>query len=111
MTKNNFQHMLRKCVLIFFAPVFLLSQVIAQETTSTALFFLVLEGDTRVNRLKAATGILRQIESSISLIAVQKPSELEWLAAERAEMSKISDINIKIQRAENFSFLQNSTSG
>jgi hypothetical protein len=57
-----------------------------------------LEGDTRANRLKAATGMLRQIESSISLIAVQKPSELEWLDAERAAISKISDMNIKIQR-------------
>jgi hypothetical protein len=27
MTNNNFQHMLRKCVLIFFAPVFFLSSV------------------------------------------------------------------------------------
>jgi len=94
--------MLRQCALIFFAPVFLLSQVMAQETASTGLFFLELEGDTRANRLKAATGMLRQIESSISLIAVQKPSELEWLDTERAEMSKISDMNIKIQRAEKF---------
>jgi hypothetical protein len=104
MTNNNFQHMLRKCVLIFFAPVFFLSSVMAQETTSTALFFLDLEGDTRANRLKAATGMLKQIESSISLIAVQKPSELEWLDAERAAISNISDITIKIQRR--FSLLQ-----
>jgi len=102
MIKNNLQHMLCKCALIFFAPVFLLSQVMAQETTSTALFFLELEGDTRANRLKAATGMLRQIESSISLIAVQKPSELEWLDTERAAISKISDINIKIQRQLRF---------
>lgn len=74
----------------------------AKETANTALFFLNLEGDTRANRLKAATGMLRQIESSISLIAVQKPSELEWLDAERAEISRISDLNIKIQRSEKF---------
>ena len=89
-----------KCAFIFFAPALLLSQVMAQGTTSTAWFFLELEGDTRANRLKAAAGMLGQIESSISLIAVQKPSEVEWLDVERAAISKISDINIRIQRLE-----------
>jgi hypothetical protein len=102
MIKNNLRHIFLKCILIFFAPVLLLGQVMAQETTSTAFFFLDLEGDTRANRLKAATGMLEQIESSISLIAVQKPSELEWLDAERAAISKIPDINIKIQRQIKF---------
>lgn len=98
MINNNPRYILRKCALIFFAPIFLLGQVMAQETTSTALFFLDLEGDTRANRLKAATGMLRQIESSISLIAVQKPSELEWLDTEQAAINKISDVDIEIQR-------------
>ena len=82
-----------KIISICVASILLATTSVSAAPTPLAIAWEKFDGHSRAERVRYAKGVLNAVNSINAGLPLLKPSEAEWIAKEKAEIDKLTDVS------------------